>query len=1066
MLLLALELAEGQNSQFLFDTPGNLLIQTSETTNPPQILGQPQTQIVAPGDAASFSVVVANTRGMRYNWFFNGSAIPGATSDTLLFPNAATNNEGNYSVTISNNLGQVIVSDLAALYIDSDGDGLPDSWEQMFFGGLGQTATGDADGDGVSNLQEFLDGTNPTNSLSALYRLTLLSDGGTVTIVPDQATYTNGASVTLTPAGPDFFHGWTGDVLTRSNSITLTMTNNKGVFAHFGPITFTWTNSGAGDWNTASNWTPGLVPGSNDSVYITLANSVVTLNTNADLADFTLGDGLYPMTFTGSGALTIRGKFTWNSGDQSGTGRTIVEAGGTLALANPSSVSLNTRTLENGGAATWTGSGNLGLNNAIITNRTGAIFDVVGSGTIVTFGGVNRLDNAGTFRKFSAGTTDFSSVAFNNYNLAQIITGTLSLDGGGLNHGTMIVPAGTSLIVGAGAFASDPASSITGAGQLTVNGASGTLAGLLNVTGSNTFANGAVNLTGLYFCTNNTLTISGGTVNFDGTGVVNPTVLNLSGGTMGGSQTVAVANALSWTGGSMSGSGRTVIPPGASLTISVPAFTTFALNNRTVENGGSTVWSGAGNLSVNSAIITNRAGALFDAAGSGNMFFGGGAPRFDNGGTFRKLSAGTTSLINLNNSGQAQIQSGTLSLDGGGSNNGSISVAGGASLVLGAGSFSAGASSSITGAGQFVTSGASGTIAGLLNVTGTNTFANGTLNLTGNYFCTNNALVISGGTANFDGIGLVTPSFFSLSGGTLGGGQTVSPGSMLWTGGDMAGGGRTIISPGVTLTITNPSSVSINTRALDNGGTILWTGAGSINVVNGVLTNRPGGLFEFRGSGGLNGGGTGHFDNAGVFRKSVNQGTTSMFLTFTNYGTVDLRSGILLAGFGYVSATNALLTCTLGGTIPGTNFGQLQANSSVTLNGGLSVALANGYVPNPNDSFTVVTAITRNGAFASFTYPSNQVTILLSNTPTSVLLRVTAAGLPPPILFTPVLVGSNVLLTWTAVSNSTYRIEFNPNLLPSNWSSVPGDIISTGTTAAKLDALTPGNRFYRVRVLP
>jgi hypothetical protein len=58
------------------------------------------------------------------------------------------------------------------------------------------------------------------------------------------------------------------------------------------------------------------------------------------------------------------------------------------------------------------------------------------------------------------------------------------------------------------------------------------------------------------------------------------------------------------------------------------------------------------------------------------------------------------------------------------------------------------------------------------------------------------------------------------------------------------------------------------------------------------------------------------------------------------------------------------------------------------------------------------------------------------------------------------------LLTWTATSNSTYRVEFNPNLNPANWSALPGDVNSTGNLASRLDPLTPSNRFYRVRLLP
>ena len=53
--------------------------------------------------------------------------------------------------------------------VDSDGDGIPDWWMMQYFGHpTGQAADNsraqdDADGDGMSNLQEFLAGTNPTD---------------------------------------------------------------------------------------------------------------------------------------------------------------------------------------------------------------------------------------------------------------------------------------------------------------------------------------------------------------------------------------------------------------------------------------------------------------------------------------------------------------------------------------------------------------------------------------------------------------------------------------------------------------------------------------------------------------------------------------------------------------------------------------------------------------------------------------------------------------------------------------------------------------------------------------
>ena len=73
---------------------------------------------------------------------------------------------------------------------------------------------------------------------------------------------------------------------------------------------------------------------------------------------------------------------------------------------------------------------------------------------------------------------------------------------------------------------------------------------------------------------------------------------------------------------------------------------------------------------------------------------------------------------------------------------------------------------------------------------------------------------------------------------------------------------------------------------------------------------------------------------------------------------------------------------------------------------------------------------------------------------------------PPPFLMAPVISGSNILLTWTANSNFTYRLEYNPNLSASNWNAVPGEVTTSNNTASQMDSLTSSNRYYRVQVLP
>jgi hypothetical protein len=287
-----------------------------------------------------------------------------------------------------------------------------------------------------------------------------------------------------------------------------------------------------------------------------------------------------------------------------------------------------------------------------------------------------------------------------------------------------------------------------------------------------------------------------------------------------------------------------------------------------------------------------------------------------------------------------------------------------------------------------------------------------------------------------------------------------------WNSGGMTGGGLTIVSPGVTLVLSNAFALILG-RTLENRGTIVWTGA-AINMAAGVLTNCPGALFLARNNASFNlFGAPNRFDNAGTFRKTSSGNTfLSAGVPFNNYGFADLRSGILVANGGYTSSSGALLNCSLAGVNAGSGYGQLQSAGAVSLNGALSVDLVNGFSPATNDLFNVVSAGARNGSFSGFAFPSNQVTMELSNSATSVIVRTIAVAVQRPLLLSPALSGSNVILFWRALSNITYRVDFNSDLNPSNWNALPGDVTSRSNTASKLDTLTPSNRFYRVRVLP
>jgi len=61
---------------------------------------------------------------------------------------------------------------------DGDMNGLPDCWEEAYFGFSGVNPDGDDDGDGASNRNEFKAGTNPKNATSLFAFLTVELEQG------------------------------------------------------------------------------------------------------------------------------------------------------------------------------------------------------------------------------------------------------------------------------------------------------------------------------------------------------------------------------------------------------------------------------------------------------------------------------------------------------------------------------------------------------------------------------------------------------------------------------------------------------------------------------------------------------------------------------------------------------------------------------------------------------------------------------------------------------------------------------------------------------------------------
>lgn len=79
------------------------------------------------------------------------------------------------------NIDAIRVTGYGGVNPDADGDLMPDAWEQDNFGGsTTNEAAGDHDGDGISNLDEYISGTLPTNGTSFLELTAITSTPATV----------------------------------------------------------------------------------------------------------------------------------------------------------------------------------------------------------------------------------------------------------------------------------------------------------------------------------------------------------------------------------------------------------------------------------------------------------------------------------------------------------------------------------------------------------------------------------------------------------------------------------------------------------------------------------------------------------------------------------------------------------------------------------------------------------------------------------------------------------------------------------------------------------------------
>ncbi len=577
-----------------------------------------------------------------------------------------------------------------------------------------------------------------------------------------------------------------------------------------------WNSGGTGAWETASNWSRGVVPGASDDVTIDDPSSIATITISGGTQAARSIVSNENLTLSG-GSLNLAASSTVN-GDLTVSGGTLNLGGGTLTvggalnLSGVSTVIDGVGNLIANGAFNWSGDADLRGAGTLTTNATTTGNDPmyvgrnwINNGTINVASG--RLEIAATLTNASGGIVNIQTAGAGNVvdnwggtvvNQGQFnfsAAGTATVAAPFSNQGTLTVADGTLNWIGG----------LTNSGTMNLAGASS----IRLPSGGPAFANAA-----------------GGTLNIDSTAgwsfVSNPTTQD---GIVDNAGTINVNNGTSWeVAFNQTGTGSLNIAAGKFLSLQNGQSIAGTIN----VGAGSTLW-----VSERHGVNASFSGTTIGGSGTVQVV-GGAGPAAD----FTNVSAPSAKLL-VGSGGTANVLAGTttfaaLEITGGSlSGAGTLNVT--ASLNQSGGSQSGGGTtvlaSGATGTLGAVSVGRNLTNLGTLDLSGTSIsglFTNsGTVNVTGSVDASGGMQQDAGLTTVPAGQTLGVGSGLVLAGGTLMGGGTIS-GNVINSAGTVAPGA----SPGILTINGDYTQGPSGTLAVDVGGTIAGSEYDQL-VVNG-----------------------------------------------------------------------------------------------------------------------------------------------------------------------------------------------------------------------------------------
>lgn len=285
------------------------------------------------------------------------------------------------------------------------------------------------------------------------------------------STISPGATVTLqVTVGPSAPRGtFSFTVVGTFGAVTNSASASITVASGCGGASKTWIGGTSGAWETATNWSGGVLPTSSDTVCLAggfgvdISGSATagglysdgTLNITAtgtlDVAGTGSGESwvkdvyLYG-TLSGTGPIRVGRSMQWTSGTMSGASTTEIMAGAFLYITGSADKYLRGRNLKNLGTIAWIDNGAIHADQgAVINNMALSVFSAQNNSGFVSDGGSVAFNNYGDFIKSGAGTTTTfgANTSFYNYGgQVEIAEGLLQLASFTQNAGLLLMTGG------------------------------------------------------------------------------------------------------------------------------------------------------------------------------------------------------------------------------------------------------------------------------------------------------------------------------------------------------------------------------------------------------------------------------------------------------------------------------------------------------------------------------------------------------------------------------------------------------------------------------------------------